>query len=100
MAAKLVALYGPPQDTAAFDDHYAQTHAPLAEKVPGLRRFVHGHVVSNIDGSPAPYYYMAELHFDDADALSSGFASHEGEAAGADIPNFATGGATLMVVED
>jgi len=99
MAAKLVVLYGPPQDPDAFDAHYTETHAPLAEKVPGLRRFDHGHVLRNADGSPAPYYYMAELYFDDADALASSLGSSEGQAAGADVANFATGGATLMIAE-
>jgi uncharacterized protein (TIGR02118 family) len=99
MAAKLVVLYGPPQDPAAFDAYYTQTHAPLAEKVPGLRRFDHGRVLRGADGSDAPYYYMAELYFDDADALASGLGSSEGQAAGADLANFATGDATLMIVE-
>ncbi len=99
MAAKLVVLYGPPQDSAAFDAHYSQTHAPLAEKVPGLQRFDHGHVLGSADGSEPPYYYMAELYFDDADSVASGLASPEGQAAGADVANFATGGATLMTVE-
>jgi uncharacterized protein (TIGR02118 family) len=98
MAAKLVVLYGPPEDPAAFDAHNTQTHAPLADKIPGLRRFDHGHVLGSADGSEPPYHYMAELHFDDADALASGFASSEGQAAGADVANFATGGATLMIV--
>ncbi len=99
MAAKLVVLYGAPQDPAAFDAHYTQTHAPLAEKIPGLRRFDHGHVVGGADGSQAPYYYMAELYFEDADALAGGLGSSEGQAAGADVANFATGDATLMIVE-
>jgi len=99
MAAKLVVLYGPPRDPAAFDAHYTQTHAPLAEKVPGLQRYDHGHVLTNADGSEPPYYYMAELYFADADAVNSGLASSEGQAAGADVANFATGGATLMIVE-
>ena len=99
MAAKLVVLYGSPQDPAAFDAHYTQTHAPLAQEIPGLQRFDHGHVLGSADGSEPPYYYMAELYFDDPDALTSGFASAEGQAAGADVATFATGGATLMIVE-
>jgi uncharacterized protein (TIGR02118 family) len=99
MAAKLVVLYGPPEDSEAFDAHYTQTHAPLAEKVPGLRRFDHAHVLGSADGSQAPYYYMAELYFDDTDALARGLGSSEGQTAGADVANFATGGATLMIVE-
>ena len=99
MSAKLVVLYGPPEDPATFDAHYTRTHAPLAEKVPGLRRFDHGHVLGSVDGSDPPYYYMAELYFDDAEALAGGLASSEGQAAGADVANFATGGATLMIAE-
>lgn len=99
MAAKLVVLYGPPEDPAAFDAHYARTHAPLVDKIAGLRRFDHGHVLGSADGSEPRYYYMAELYFDDADALASSRASSEGQAAGADVANFATGAATLMIVE-
>jgi uncharacterized protein (TIGR02118 family) len=97
--AKLVVLYGPPEDTAAFDTHYAQTHAPLAEKVPGLRRFEHGPVLAAADGGTPPYHYMAELYFDDADALAAGLGSPEGQAAGEDVGTFATGGVTMFVAE-
>ena len=99
MATKLVVLYGVPQDTAAFDDHYRETHAPLADKIPGLRRYDHGHVRGTVDGSEAPYYYLAELYFDDAEALSNGLASPEGQTAGGDVANFSTGGSTLMIVD-
>jgi uncharacterized protein (TIGR02118 family) len=96
---KLVVAYGTPDDPAAFDSYYAATHAPLAEKIPGLRRFEAGKVLGTPDGSPAPYYFLAELWFDDADALQAGMGSSEGQAAAGDVPNFASGGATLMVAE-
>jgi uncharacterized protein (TIGR02118 family) len=96
---KLVVLYGPPTDTAAFDDHYQNTHVPLAQNVPGLRRFEHGKVLGTGDGSEPPYYWMAELSFDDADALQSGLASPEGQAAGEDAGRVATGGVTMLVVD-
>jgi uncharacterized protein (TIGR02118 family) len=28
---KLTVLYGPPDDPAAFEDHYAGTHVPLVD---------------------------------------------------------------------
>nr|WP_307799507.1 EthD family reductase [Pseudonocardia alni] len=31
----LTVAYGHPSDPAAFDDHYAATHSPLARSVPG-----------------------------------------------------------------
>ncbi len=96
---KLVVAYGPPEDTAAFDQHYAETHAPLAQKIPNMRRFEAGRVLGTPDGSPAPFYFIAELWFDDAEQLQNAMGSPEGQAASADVGTFATGGATLMVAE-
>ena len=96
---KLVVCYGTPDDPAAFDEHYSSTHAPLAEKIPTLRRFEAGKVLGTPDGSPAPYYLLAELWFDDAEALQAAMSSPEGQAAGNDVPTFATGGATMMIAE-
>jgi uncharacterized protein (TIGR02118 family) len=96
---KLVVAYGPPEDPAAFDAHYAATHSPLAQKIPGLKRFDTGKVLGTPDGSAAPYYFIAELFFDDLDALQAGMGSAEGQAAADDVPAFATGGATLMIAE-
>lgn len=93
---KLIVLYGQPTDPAAFDAHYSSTHAPLAAKMPGLRRF-EAAKCSSMDGSASPYYLQAELWFDDAAALQACFASPEGQAAAGDVPNFATGGATMLI---
>ncbi len=96
---KLMVAYGAPEDPAAFDAHYASTHAPLAEKIPNLRRFEAGKVVGTSDGSAAPYYLIAELCFDDAEALQAALATEEGQATAADVATFASGGATMMIVE-
>jgi uncharacterized protein (TIGR02118 family) len=96
---KLVVAYGQPEDPAAFDEHYASTHRPLAEKIPNLRRFEAGKVLGTADGTPAPYYFIAELWFDDADELQAAMESAEGQAAGADVPTFASGGATMMIAQ-
>ena len=96
---KLMVLYGKPEDASAFDAYYAATHAPLAEKIPGLRRYEHGKALGNPDGSEPPYYYVADLSFDDPDALHAGMSSPEGQAAGGDLANFATGGVTTFVAQ-
>jgi uncharacterized protein (TIGR02118 family) len=96
---KLVVSYGTPEDPSAFEQHYASTHVPLVHKMPNLRRFEAGKVLGTPDGSPAPYYYMAELWFDSAQELEAAMGSAEGQAAGADVANFASGGATLMIAE-
>ena len=96
---KLMVLYGKPEDPSVFDAHYASTHAPLAEKIPNLRRYEHGKALGTPDGSEAPYYYVAELSFDDPDALQAAMSSPEGQAAGGDVANFATGGVTMFVAQ-
>jgi uncharacterized protein (TIGR02118 family) len=96
---KLVVCYGAPQDPAAFDKHYAETHVPLVDKIPDLRRFEHGKVLGTPDGADAPYYYIAELSFDSVEELQAAMGSAEGQAAGADVETFASGGVTLMIAE-
>jgi uncharacterized protein (TIGR02118 family) len=96
---KLIVLYGKPEDDSAFDTHYAGTHAGLAEKIPNLKRFEHGKALGSADGSEAPYYYVAELSFDNPEALQAGMSSPEGEAAAGDLANFASGGVTMFVAE-
>lgn len=95
----LTAAYGHPSDPAAFDDHYASTHAPLASRVPGVREFTARRCAS-LDDGPPPYYLIAQLGFDSAADLQAGLASPEGQAAAADLTNFADGGATLFVQRD
>jgi uncharacterized protein (TIGR02118 family) len=96
---KLIVAYGHPEDPAAFDQHYAETHRPLAQKIPGLRRFEAGKVLGTADGSPPPYYFIAELWFETPDELQAAMGSPEGQAAAADVGTFASGGATLMIAE-
>ena len=96
---KLVVAYGHPDDTDAFDRHYGETHSPLAQKIPNLKRFEAGKVLRTADGSQAPFYFIAELWFDSAEQLQTSLESAEGQAAAADVATFASGGATLMVVE-
>src|SRR3954454_23334179 len=96
---KRVGLYRPPTDPDAFERHYADTHTALATAVPGLRRFEAARGIATPDGSDLPYQRIAELTFDDVEALQAGMSSAEGQAAVADIPNFATGGVTIFIAE-
>jgi uncharacterized protein (TIGR02118 family) len=96
---KAVVLYGPPEDPDAFERYYADTHTALAQKIPGLQRFEAGRGFATPDGSAVPYQRIAELTFEDMDALQAGFGSEDGQAAVNDIPNFATGGVTIFFAE-
>jgi len=90
--------YGTPTDPGAFDDYYTNTHAPLALKTPGLVSFTTEKCQSLGRGEP-PYYMVARLGFETAETMKTALTSPEMAAASSDVPNFATGGATLYSAE-
>ena len=92
MPAYVLALYGTPDDPAAFDAYYEAKHVPLAQMIPGLRAFgmSNGRALAP-DGSVA-HHHVALLEFDSLDDARRAFGSPEGQATAADLANFATGG--------
>ena len=96
---KITALFGHPEDPEAFEEYYANNHRPLVDKIPNLQRFEAAKIVATPDGSELPYYRIAELYFESMEQMQSGMGSQEGQAATEDIPNFATGGATIFISE-
>ena len=94
---KLTILYGQPSDPAAFEDYYTRTHMPLAATMKGFEKMEYTKFINPSDGSKAAHYRMAEFWFKDALALQTTMNSPEGQAAGADLANFATGGVSLLV---
>jgi uncharacterized protein (TIGR02118 family) len=94
--AQLVVMYKTPRDAAAFDKHYAEKHIPIAKKIPGLRKYEVSKGPVATPAGPAPYHLVATLTFDNLGALQSALGSPEGQAAAADVANFATGGAEML----
>ena len=97
--AKLLVLYKTPTDAAAFDKYYAETHIPIAKKIPGLRSY---EISRGPVASPAGdfgVHLVATLTFDSLAAIQAAFASPEGQAAGADVQMFATGGVDMLMFE-
>ena len=97
--AKLLVLYHHPENTTAFDEYYAARHVPLAERIPGLKKFeITAGPITSADGA-APYHFVAILTFESMSELQAGMASAEGQIAVADLANFASGGATVLMYE-
>jgi uncharacterized protein (TIGR02118 family) len=96
---RLTVLYGHPDDPAAFEEYYSNTHMPMVPKIPHLLRLEAARVVATPDGSEPPYYRIFECYFEDMERLQSGMSSPEGQAASNDLPSFATGGATIFSSE-
>jgi uncharacterized protein (TIGR02118 family) len=97
--AEVVVLYKTPKDPAAFDKYYAETHIPLAKKLPGLRKYQLSQGPVATPAGPSGIYLVATLTFDSLAAVQAAFASPEGQATGADVPNFASGGADILMFE-
>jgi uncharacterized protein (TIGR02118 family) len=96
--AQVLVLYNTPADPAAFDRYYHQTHIPIAKKIPGLRSYVISSGTVQALGGTAPHL-VAILQFDSMADLNAALASPEGQAAAADLPNFASGGASLLIYD-
>ena len=94
---KVTALYGHPNDPAAFESYYANTHMPLVAKIKEVTKTETTKFLPNPDGSAAAFYRMAELYFASAADLQQALGSPEGQATTNDLSNFATGGVTMLV---
>ncbi len=96
---RIVALHGHPNDPAKFDHYYRYVHTPLVQRIPGVRAIRVGRVLKLSDDSPPPYYLVSDTYFDSRAAFEAAQVSPEMAAALADVPNFATGGVTIMFCE-
>lgn len=96
---RLLVLYGHPTDPAAFDRYYREKHIPIARKMKGLKKWTIGKVTATPGGEAPPYYYVADLYMESREEFEKLLASPEGQAAVADVPNYATGGVTFLYTE-
>lgn len=93
---KLIVLYPEPADRAAFEAYYRGIHLPLCAKLPGVQEISFSLGIS--EPGDGPYYAMFEAVFADEAALGAAMSSSEGRAVEADVPNYATGGATVLTL--
>jgi len=97
MTKVLVMLHKrPDQSWEEFQRYWRETHGPIAQRIPGLRKYVQNHAG---DRGSVPYA-VAELYFDSPDALREAVASPEGQATLGDLGNFVDGERTGMTVVD
>ncbi len=99
MTVKLVALYPPAADQAAWDTHYLGVHMPLADTIPGLLRQETAVVGIAVDGQELPFRRISELYFPDQETLMAAFGTPEGQAVNADFQQIAPPGARLLVAD-
>ncbi|HIY86868.1 MAG TPA: EthD family reductase [Candidatus Yaniella excrementavium] len=93
---KLVVLYAEPDNPKAFIEYYTTTHLPLAAKLPGLLGWRYSIEITETQDSKAPYFAVFEAEFENAEAFRVAMSSPQGQAVTEDVPNYATGGATVI----
>ena len=93
---RITIQYGAPADPDAFEQHYTEVHIPLASRLPNLRRFSRSHPRGL--GADAPYF-VAELWFDDADALKAALKSSAMAETAADAQTFDVASMTTFTGE-
>jgi uncharacterized protein (TIGR02118 family) len=79
----------PGMTRAEFSHYWKHVHGPIGARIPGLRRLVQSHATTSPGDRAEPDFDgMAELWFDDWDALLEARRSPEWRASGEDEKNF------------
>ena len=99
MAVRLIVLYRPPEDPAAFNAHYRDVHTPIVRRYPNVRS-IRLTRTDGVAGRPPDYYLMAEMAFDSRADLDAALGSEAGIESGRDLRNFAGAGVTLLIAAD
>lgn len=96
----IVLLFAHPEDRKAFDDHYLNTHVPMALQMPLLHRLEECSAIMDTEGNLPSFYRITTLCYANYHELAESVGSQEGIAAFADMSDFATGGVTATIVRD
>src|SRR3569833_1803302 len=97
--AELVVLYKTPKDAAAFDKHYAETHIPLAKKLPGLKKYAVSTGAVGSHAGPSGILLVGSFTFDSKKNNQKTNKSKANKTAAGDVPKFASGGADLLIFD-
>jgi uncharacterized protein (TIGR02118 family) len=98
----VVVLYRRPDFTVEqFRNNLRDEHGPMAERIPGLRRYVQNHVASDSARPHPGWDAVVELWWDDREAMEAGWRSPQGREATAHLAAFADlSRTTWSVVEE
>jgi uncharacterized protein (TIGR02118 family) len=98
---KLIVMYPRPKDIEAFEKLYQEEHVPMAvEKLSGKTKLVATKVVPTPDGTPPPFYRIAEVYFPSLQALQACTQSAGGQETVAHAVKISSGGAPVLLVAE
>jgi uncharacterized protein (TIGR02118 family) len=79
----------PDMSLEQFRDYLLRVHAPLARKIPGLRRCLYNLVMDDATRKAPEWHSLVELYFDDFPSMQAAWATPEGQAATSDNAQYA-----------
>ena len=82
--ATFVALYEKPDDVEGFEEHYRNTHLPIAQSWPGVTATRTTRFSSTPRGGEAPFYLMFEADWETDEEMAAALRSDAGMAAAKD----------------
>lgn len=86
----MVVLYKKPSlGDGEFVRYLREVHGPMAEKLPGLTKYVQNFVAVDPSRKHPGWHAIVELNFGDWDTMEAAWKSPEGVAATADLDAFA-----------
>src|SRR5262245_50875552 len=86
----MVVLYRKPDlSPGRFFENLRNEHGPLAEQIPGLRKYIQNHVVPDPSRPHPGWDAVVELFWDDWAAMEAGWKSPEGRRATEHLAVFA-----------
>jgi uncharacterized protein (TIGR02118 family) len=96
-----VVIYPRPKDIAVFEKLYQDEHVPMAvDKLAGKTKFVATKVLATPDGTPPPFYRIAEVYFPSLEALQACAQSAGGKETVGHAVKISSGGAPIFLVAE
>ena len=93
---KVLILFGPPVDAAAFARYFEESHRPILSGIPHAEAIELTWATESVAGE-LPLHLLVELLFATEQALHDGLNSDAGQEMARDYPSFASGGVTILI---
>lgn len=98
---KFMVMYPRPKDIEVFEKLYQEEHVPMAvEKLAGKTKFIATKILATPEGTPPPFYRIAEVHFPSLEALEACAQSAGGKETLAHAVEISSGGAPVFLVAE
>jgi len=99
--AKLVVIYSVSRDLEKFERLYLDQHVPMAvAKLAGKTKIVATKVLGSVQGGPAPFHRIAEIHFPSMSDLQTCAASKGTQETIANAISISSGGPPIFIVAE